>query len=122
MRKNIKGVLNDQEVVRICLDQEFDSERIRHYLKGYETDAKYRGLEQFEWSTATSRKDKEQRRKDDALEQARQAEYREQQRRRWEIRQANIERRAENQAKRAEEAQARKDRKEALIKEREEKQ
>jgi hypothetical protein len=44
VRQNIR-VLNKNEVVRLCVDLKFDTEKIKKYLSKYETEAKYKGLE-----------------------------------------------------------------------------
>lgn len=35
--------------MRVCIDFDFDSKKIQSYLKKYETDDKYKGLEEYEW-------------------------------------------------------------------------
>lgn len=48
-RKNIK-ILSDEQIVRVCIDFDFDSAKISEHLKKYETDDKYKGLAEFEWN------------------------------------------------------------------------
>jgi len=43
----------------VCLENEFDRVKIKSYLKSYETEDKYKGLEEYEWNTTQTRKDKE---------------------------------------------------------------
>lgn len=57
-RKNIK-VLNDDHIVKVCIDFDFNSSKISQYLKTYETEDKYKGLEEFEWNTTQTRKEKD---------------------------------------------------------------
>jgi hypothetical protein len=42
-------------VVRICLDNDFDPTKISKELKRYETDVKYKGLEEYEWTKVTTK-------------------------------------------------------------------
>lgn len=42
-------------MVRICLDNDFDPTRISKELKRYETDVKYKGLEEYEWTKVTTK-------------------------------------------------------------------
>lgn len=99
VRKNIR-VLNDNEVVRICVDHQFDAEQIKKYLSQYETKDKYKGLKDFEWQEATTRKDKETLRKEQQERKARQAEYRQMMAEREERRKLAIERAAEREERR----------------------
>jgi hypothetical protein len=36
-------------VARICLDYDFDDEKIEQYFKCFEVDKKYQGIAAFEW-------------------------------------------------------------------------
>lgn len=47
-------------------------------MKTYELEDKYKGLEEYEWNTTQTRKDKEEERKRKALQAERQRLYREQ--------------------------------------------
>lgn len=53
-RKNIK-VLNDDKIVQICLDHDFNLEKIKQHLKKYETEDKYKDMQAYEWNTTKSR-------------------------------------------------------------------
>jgi len=48
-RKNIK-ILSEEQIVRVCIDFDFDATRISEHLKKYETNEKYKGLADFEWN------------------------------------------------------------------------
>jgi hypothetical protein len=37
------------------IDFDFDAKKIQAYLKTYETDDKYKGLEEYEWNTTQTR-------------------------------------------------------------------
>ena len=41
--------------MRICLDNNFDENEIEKALKKYETDAKYKGLQEYEWNEVTTK-------------------------------------------------------------------
>jgi len=56
-RKNVK-VLTDEQIVRVCIDFDFDNKKIQSYLKTYETDDKYKGLEEYEWNTTQTKQQK----------------------------------------------------------------
>ena len=43
---------------QICVDKKFDKNRIDKVLSTYETEKKYKGMEEYEWSTAMNRKEK----------------------------------------------------------------
>jgi len=94
VHKNIK-VLSDEQVVRTCLDFNFDATKINQYLKTYETEERYKGMEEYEWNTIQSRKDKEDER---LREQAR----KERERLRREEAKIRAERKAEAEVKRQE--------------------
>jgi hypothetical protein len=42
--------------VRTCIENDFDSEKIKKYFEKYETDSKYKGLEEYEWKRIKTRK------------------------------------------------------------------
>ena len=48
-RKNHRGVLNDDQVVDICLSEKFDPEKIDAYLERYNAPKKYQDLEEYNW-------------------------------------------------------------------------
>lgn len=56
-RKHVK-VVDDDQVVRICVDNEFDSDKIDKALNKFKTERKYAGLEQFEWQDVQTKEDK----------------------------------------------------------------
>jgi len=58
VKEQMNDVLSENQIVRLCLDEEFQVGAIRKYLKQYEMDAKYKGLDQFEWNTASTRTEK----------------------------------------------------------------
>ena len=35
--------------MRVCIDFDFDSKKIQSYLKKYENEDKYKGLDEYEW-------------------------------------------------------------------------
>lgn len=45
--------------MKVCIDFDFNSSKISQYLKTYETEDKYKGLEEFEWNTTQTRKEKD---------------------------------------------------------------
>jgi hypothetical protein len=60
IKQQMNDILDESQIVRVCIDEEFNIGKIQNYLKQYEQDAKYKGLDQFEWNTATTRNDKKQ--------------------------------------------------------------
>lgn len=57
--------------MRVCIDFDFDKKKIQNYLKKYETDDKYKGLEEYEWQSTQTRQEKEDERKRKAAYQER---------------------------------------------------
>ena len=111
----MNGVLDDSQVVRLCIDEEFSVEKIRKYLKQHEQDSKYQGIDAFEWNTAITRNEKKQRNKDEIKEKAfKRAEYERKQKEREE-RQARREQYEADKAARREVAQKRREEKEARL-------
>jgi len=103
--------------VHACLDNDFDPVRVKSYLKTYETDDKYKGMEQYEWNTTQTRKDKEDLRQKEAARKEREREKREIQKVRAERRAEAEERKAEAEVRRKEREERQKERiakKEAL--------
>ena len=82
-RQNMK-VLDADAVIRICIDNDFDSGKIDKELEKFKTDKKYEGYQEYEWNTFQSKQEKKQA----AQEQKR--------------RQAEIERRKQYQAEQRE--------------------
>lgn len=110
----MNGVLSENQVVRVCIEENFHMGAIHKYLKQFEMDAKYKGLDQFEWNTASTRTEKKQQAKDQI--EARKNFKQEQEKRRLEFeeRQARRERwQAEKEKRRAAAEQRRKEREEA---------
>ena len=56
-RKHVR-VVDDDQVVRICVDNDFDSDKIDQALNKFKTERKYAGLEQFEWQDVQTKEDK----------------------------------------------------------------
>lgn len=56
VKSNIKG-LPEHKVVRICLDHDFDDVSITKALKQYETEEKYKGMQEYEWNTIQSKEE-----------------------------------------------------------------
>lgn len=124
VKQQMNGVLDDSQVVRVCIDEEFDYDSIRKYLKKYEMDAKYKGLDQFEWNTAITRNEKKIRTKEqiEEFKRSKQEKIRKQQE--WEERQARREAYEKKKAERiaaAEKRRAERMELEAAKKEQEEK-
>lgn len=63
VNENLAQVITGEQVVRICVDLDFDEAKINNTLRSYETDSKYKGLDAYEWSTAMSRADKKAEKK-----------------------------------------------------------
>ena len=62
-RKHIKDtfgkkVVDDDQVIRICVDNNFDPEKIDKELNKYKTETKYAGIEAYEWNDVQSKTDK----------------------------------------------------------------
>ena len=55
--------------MRICLDNNFDENEIEKALKKYETDAKYKGLQEYEWNEVTTKEQEIEIRKAQARRQ-----------------------------------------------------
>jgi len=63
-RQNHAKVLNDDQVVDICIEQDFVPEKIDAYLERFNAPKKYEDLEQFNWQETQSREQKEKAKKD----------------------------------------------------------
>lgn len=57
-RKSLRNVVDEDQVVRICVDNEFDVERIDKALDKFKTESKYAGLQDFEWNEVQTKEDK----------------------------------------------------------------
>jgi len=57
-------MFSEEQIVRICLDYEFDPAKIESYLTQFRTEQKYEGIEAYEWQTTLTRQDKENKRKE----------------------------------------------------------
>jgi hypothetical protein len=55
----LKGIITEEQVVRICVDSDFNRKSINRALAAYETDKKYAGMEAYEWGVQLSRTDKQ---------------------------------------------------------------
>jgi len=47
--ENMRNMLDEDDVARICHQCDFDERRIEEKLASYSTDSKYQGLEEYEW-------------------------------------------------------------------------
>jgi hypothetical protein len=47
--KHVK-ILKPEEVRKVCIEFEFDDERIKNYLAAYEIEDKYKGVEAYQWN------------------------------------------------------------------------
>lgn len=59
VRQNMRGMLDEDDVARICHQCDFDEKAIDDKLSSYKTDSKYSGLQEYEWNTTQSRAEKE---------------------------------------------------------------
>lgn len=73
VRQNMRGMLDEDDVARICHQCDFDEKAIDDKLSSYKTESKYAGLQEFEWQTTQTRAEKEaaKRRKIEEMEQKR---------------------------------------------------
>lgn len=62
------GVIQAEEVRKICVEFEFDELKIEEYLKVYEIDEKYRDIPAFQWQQTQTREEKAIGRKKKMLE------------------------------------------------------
>ena len=58
-RKHVK-VVDDDQVIRICVDNDFDSEKIDKALNTFKTEPKYAGLQDFEWNDVQTKAEKKE--------------------------------------------------------------
>ena len=70
VRDNI-FVVDENEVISLCVDLEFDNNRIMDYLSQYATNPKYEGLDEFEWRTVTAENKKKTKRQEQAERRSR---------------------------------------------------
>lgn len=63
-RTSHSKVLNDDQVVEICLEQQFVPEKIDAYLERFNAPSKYKDLEEFNWHETQSREQKEKAKRD----------------------------------------------------------
>lgn len=47
--------MNDDQIVNICLEHNFDYHKVQAHFKKYSTEDKYSGLEAYEWNTTKSK-------------------------------------------------------------------
>lgn len=59
------------EVAKICIDFDFEEEKIDDYLKCFEVDEKYKGIPAYEWHETKTREQKTQERRKKFLEELR---------------------------------------------------
>jgi hypothetical protein len=58
-----------EDVAKICVDFDFEEEKIDEYLRLFETDEKYKGIPAYEWQQTKTREQKMQERKRKILEE-----------------------------------------------------
>lgn len=56
--KNVK-ILKADEVRKICVEFEFDDEKIHAYLSAYEIEDKYKDVEAYQWNLTQTRSQKD---------------------------------------------------------------
>lgn len=61
-----------EDVHKICVDFDFEEDKIDEYLKCFEIDEKYKGIPAYEWHQTKTREQKAQERKKKLLEAERQ--------------------------------------------------
>jgi len=66
-KKNV-SVLKAEEVRKICIEFDFDLDKIEEYLKCYEIEEKYKGVAAYQWQETLTREQKAQQRKMKYLE------------------------------------------------------
>jgi hypothetical protein len=55
--------LKAEEVRKICIEFEFDNDKITEYLKFLEIDDKYKGIKAYEWNETKTREQKQEGRR-----------------------------------------------------------
>lgn len=60
--KHVK-ILKADEVRKVCIEFEFDDERIKQYLAAYEIEDKYKGVEAYQWNETLTREQKDHKRR-----------------------------------------------------------
>lgn len=109
----IPSALKSEEILKICVDFEFDEKKIDEYLMCYEIEEKYKGLEAYQWQETKTKEAKTQERKKKKLEaerEKRRLERQEEQRamreqRKKEIEERKVLRQQEKEARKAEREQ-----------------
>lgn len=61
-RKNLK-MIKDDEVVQVCVENDFNRAAISAYFAKFQTTDKYKGLQEFEWNTTQTIQEKNQQRR-----------------------------------------------------------
>lgn len=84
--KNHSKILNNDQVVDICLTENFDPEKIDAFLERYNAPKKYQDLEEFNWHQTQTREQKEKAKRDRVKEMERQRQDRQHQREQEELR------------------------------------
>lgn len=64
-------ILKADEVRRICIDFEFDAERVEEYLAVYAVEEKYKGIDAFQWQETVTVEQKNQMRRKKKMESER---------------------------------------------------
>lgn len=54
----LSQAITEEQVVRICVDNEFDSKKIDSILATYQPDKKYEGVDDYQWQAPQSRQAK----------------------------------------------------------------
>lgn len=50
-----RTIVDDDQVIRICVDNDFDSEKIDKALNKFKPEAKYAGYAEYEWNDVHSK-------------------------------------------------------------------
>ncbi len=58
----IPAALKAEEVRKICVDFEFDEDKINEYLRFFDIDEKYRDIEAYQWNTTQTKAEKDKQR------------------------------------------------------------
>lgn len=69
-----------EDVQQVCIDYDFDEDKIDAYLKFFEIDEKYKGLAAYEWKTTQTREEKVHERRRKQLEEERKMRHEERER------------------------------------------
>ena len=61
-----------EDVHKICVDFDFEEDKIDEYIREFEIEEKYKGIPAYEWHETKTREQKAQERKMKSLEELRQ--------------------------------------------------